>query len=218
MHHADGGGGEIIEDEIAVAHAVQAVLRNGWKIEQLGHALAVERICRRGECTGAQRHDIGGIKCVLKTIAVAQKHLNVGHHIMRERDRLRALQVCVAGHDRVQVRLRKIEQRLNQLIEQGAGFHARFARVHARIEHALVVPAAAGMQALARFADPLGENGFDIHMNVFRLGGPLNFTRLRVGKNPLEPLDDLRCVLLRDDVLLAEHGGMGNGTQNILFI
>ena len=58
----------------------------------------------------------------------------------------------------------------------------------------------------------------DIHMNVFRLGGPLNFTRLRVGKNPLEPLDDLRCVLLRDDVLLAEHGGMGNGAQNILFI
>ena len=66
------------------------------------------------------------------------------------------------------------------------------------------------MQTFARLTDPLGENGFNIHMNVFRLGGPLNLARLRVSKNPLESLDDLRRVLLRNDVLLAEHGGMGD--------
>ena len=210
VHHANRSGRKIIEDEIAVAHAVQTVLRDGGEIEQFRDALAVKRIRRRGERTGAERHDVCGIKCVLKPLAVAQEHLNICHHIVRERDRLRSLQMRIAGHNRIQVGLCKIQQCFNQLVEQGAGFFACFTRVHARIKHALVIAAASGMQTLARLANPFGENGFNIHMNVFRLGGPLNLARLRVSKNAFKSLDDFRRVLLRNDVLLAEHGGMGD--------
>ena len=74
------------------------------------------------------------------------------------------------------------------------------------------------MNPLACVSDPLDQQGFYIHMDVFRFGRPLNLSLAGIRQNTLQAFDDFLCVLRRDDVFLAQHGRVGDGTQNILFI
>ena len=44
----------------------------------------------------------------------------------------------------------------------------------------LIVAAAASMQFLSGFTDALGEDGFNIHMDIFHINGKLNFSGLNI--------------------------------------
>ena len=55
-------------------------------------------------------------------------------------------------------------------------------------------------------------------MNVLGGSGPLDVPFPGVRQNALQAFHDLLCVFRRDDVFLSQHGGMGDGAQNILLI
>ena len=74
------------------------------------------------------------------------------------------------------------------------------------------------MQPLAGLADPLDQDRFHIHMDIFGFGGPLDLSFPRVGQNAFQAFHDFFRVLGRDDVFFTQHGGVGDGTQNILFV
>ena len=74
------------------------------------------------------------------------------------------------------------------------------------------------MQALARIADALGEQGLDVHVDILVVHGELHVARLDVRQNGLQAVDDLLHLVLLDDALLAQHLGVGNGAGDVLLI
>ena len=118
--------------------------------------------------------------------AVAQKHLRVGHQVVRQRHRLRPLQVRVARHDGVQMLFRHIAQRL---------YHRRAARargldfvgqVQPQIQRHLVVAAARRVQLFARLADAAGQ--LRLHKGVNVLARHVDFERavVQIRENALQ--------------------------------
>ncbi len=85
--------------------------------------------------------------------------------------------------------------------------------IQAEVHRHLVVPAAGGVQPLARVPDALGEHGLDIHVDVLVLQGELHLSGLNVGQDGLEAVDDLLGLVLLDDPLLAQHGRVGDGAR-----
>ena len=74
------------------------------------------------------------------------------------------------------------------------------------------------MQPLAGVANALGEDGLDIHMNIFVVHGEFYFTSLNVRQDGLQAADDLIRFCLLDDALLAQHGGVGDGAGDVLLV
>lgn len=66
------------------------------------------------------------------------------------------------------------------------------------------------MQALARFANALGQQRLHVHVDVLRVHHPVDFARLDVRQNTAQAFDNLFRVFLRDNALLAQHGRVGN--------
>src|SRR5919106_1269577 len=48
MHHQRGRGGAAFDDEVAIADGIQAILRDGGKIQETGHILAIDGVRRGG--------------------------------------------------------------------------------------------------------------------------------------------------------------------------
>ena len=83
---------------------------------------------------------------------------------MGQGDGLGLLQMGVSGHDGMQVPLRDVQNRLQQLPQHHFRFAAGGLGVHPGVQGHLVIPAAAGMQALARVPDALNQQGFHVGM------------------------------------------------------
>ena len=100
------GGGKF-DGEIAVADGVHGILRElrfaarVHEAEQFGDEHTVERQSGTGNRTAAERADVRARAAVPEALAVAFEHLDVGEQMMREINRLRALQMRVAGNEDV---------------------------------------------------------------------------------------------------------------------
>ena len=151
-----------------------------------------------------------------EAVEVAPEHLEIRHHVVRQGDGLRLLQVGIAGHDGVQVVLRNVQQDAEQLAEHLLRLLTGKFGVHAAIQRHLIVAAAPGVQAFARFADALGQQGLHVHVDVLRVHHPVDFARLDVRQNPAQAFDNLVRVRLRDNALFAQHRRVGNRAGNIL--
>ena len=156
MRHEDGKIREQFQHEIAISDGVEAVFRHAVHAELFGHELPVERVARAGQRAGAQGRGQRARAALGKAFAVAQKHLRIGHEVVRQRHRLRPLQMRIARHDGIQMLFRHIAQGLD---EKSALFARSFdlvAEVEAQIQRHLIVAAAGGVQFLARLADAPG--------------------------------------------------------------
>ena len=109
MHGEQRGGGAKFDGEIAVAHGVHGILRDAavclWRPQSRaawrrirGRAAAWNRQSRR--CRAGRRSRAEAIR---QPLAIALEHLDVGEQMMREINRLRALQMRVAGNDHVAI-------------------------------------------------------------------------------------------------------------------
>ena len=100
------GLGEL-QRKVAVAGGVHAVRRGCVEEEFAGGEGAVE--CERcaGDRTGAERAQVHAPACIGKAAAIAKDHLDIGEKPVRDKHRFGALQVRVAGHDRVAAGLGK---------------------------------------------------------------------------------------------------------------
>ena len=135
-----------------------------------------------------------------------------------EGDGLGPLKVGVAGHHRIQIVLGLGHQYLlqsGQLLQQLGDL---LLGIQLGVQCHLVVPAAGGVQALARVADALGQDGLDIHVDIFVVGRELHLPGLNVRQNAGQSGNDGLGILLGDDALLAQHGRMGHGAGDILLI
>ena len=121
MHAGDGGGGQVLEDVVAIAHRVEAVRRDGGEAEIAGERLAVDREGRAGERGGAERQHVGAGGAGGEPLAVALEHEHVGEQMVGEHDGLRALHVRVAGHRRVAMPLGARDQRRLHRAQPRAG-------------------------------------------------------------------------------------------------
>ena len=98
-------------NEIAIADRIETVLTHARKPELARNQLAVEDDCRSSQCAGTERQNIGSRLAITKTFRVALECFDLRQQIMCEKDRLCALQMCVAGHDHIDMLLGEIEQR-----------------------------------------------------------------------------------------------------------
>ncbi len=86
---------------------------------------------------------------------------------MRQRNRLRPLQMGIAGKYGFRMLRRKVVQLCNQVFHKLFDCRNFLFGVHPRIQRDLVVAAAAGMQAFAHIANTGNQYCFDVHVDIF---------------------------------------------------
>ena len=166
VHRAGRGGGEVVEDEVAVGGAVDRVGADVLEAEVVGDRAAVDLPVDAGQGARAERHHRGAVEGELEAQDVAGEHPEVGEQVVAEVDRLGALQVGVAGHRPVAVALGQLEQaphrRPGQLDRpQRVRLHD-----HRHVGRDLVVARAAGVELAGQRADLLAEQPLDRHVDV----------------------------------------------------
>ena len=215
MDHENRGRCEKLHDVVAVADGVEAVRVDALEVELLLHELAVDREGRAGESTGAERHDVRALVDALEAGEVAREHAEVGEQMMREQDRLCALQMRVARHDDVAVLFSSLHQGLLEL-DQEVGNGSDFpANIEVRIEGYLIVAAPPRMKAFSRFANGIGKSLFNIHMNIFEFDRKIKIPVLDLLENNLQAFYDGVLIRFRNDAFLGQHRRMGDAAANI---
>ena len=209
VHRAGRGGGQVVEDEVAVGGAVDRVVADVGEAEVGGDRLAVDLPVDAGEGAGAERHHAGAVERELEAEDVAGEHPEVGEQVVAEVDRLRALQVRVAGHRPVAVGL--------CLLQQAA--HRRAAELdrpqrvglddHRHVGGDLVVARAAGVELAGQGADLLAEQPLDRHVDV--LVGLLEGEAVLAhpGPDPLQAGFHPRQLIVVEHADRAQAAGVG---------
>ena len=184
--------------------------------ERVGHGLPIQGIGGGGQGTAAQRRDIQAAQSVGQAVKIPQKHFRISQEMMPEGDGLGPLEVGVARHDGGGMRLRFAAEHPDELPELILQAGHRVSKGQAEIQRHLVIPAAAGVQPLARIPDPGSQLPF--HKGVDILGVRIDFERSRgeVGRDGGKALPNLLSILCREDALLLEHGGVGHAPGDIL--
>ena len=88
---------QVVEGEVAVGDRVDGVAQLGFR--------RVDAEGRAGHRTGAERALRSGLVCGREPRPVALEHLDPGEQVMPQGDRLPALEMRVAGHQRVRLGL-----------------------------------------------------------------------------------------------------------------
>ena len=111
-----------------------------------------------------------------------------------------------------------VEQNLNEVQNHGLDLADFPAQVQPQIHGHLIIPAAAGVQALAGIADALGQKGFNIHMDILRIHGKFHLAAFDVSQQVLQALMDGGHIVFGNDAGIAQHLGMGQRALNIFLI
>ena len=133
-------------------------------------------------------------------------------------NRLRPLQMRIAGHDGLGMRLRLFAQdllHLQKLFDHAGNF---LAQIQPEIERDLIVPASCRMQALAGVADFRGQQRLDVHVDILVVGGKRNLARLDLRQKLRQPLLDFLVVLRRENAAVAEHLRVRHGAGDVLLV
>ncbi len=166
MSGRDGPGGEELQREIAVRDTVDGVGRRPVELERGGGLIAIDGKGGSGQRRGAQGAFVETLAAIRQAPAVAPDHLDIGQHVVPEGHRLGRLQVGVARHDRIGVRLGLVDQRGLQVRHSRVELVDGVAHPEAEVGRDLIVARAGGVQTAGRLARDLLEARFDIHMNV----------------------------------------------------
>ncbi len=119
--------------------------------------MAVDRETGPRKCRRAERAFVEARARINEPAAIARDHLDVSEKMMAERDRLGALQMSEARHDRAGMRQGLRHERFLEAGENLVGRVDRVAHPEAEIRRDLVVAGTRGVEAAGRGADQLGE-------------------------------------------------------------
>ena len=216
MHHNDRAGIEILDDIVAVGNRVHAVAGGTVEIKQLGRVGAVERIRRPRESSGAERTEIHAGANVRQTLIVAFEHLHICAEMVCQRDRLCFLQMREARHNRIDVFLHQIMDRVEKAEEKCFCLIDLVANIELHIESDLVISGATGVKLLACCTDALGERRFDETVDVLGLLVKRKRSGLELRKDPLQLLTDGIAFLFRENSLTTEHRRMRDASADVL--
>ena len=137
-----------------------------------------------------KRQDVDAPAAVGEPLAVPIEHGHVREKVMGEEHRLGPLQVRVAGHGRLAVLLRLLEQSRLHRGERGVELAEHLADVQALVEGDLIVAGAPGVQLAAHRAGQLDQPALDIHVDVFELRAEREAPALELGPHGVESLLD----------------------------
>ena len=169
VHHQDRESREKLQQIISVGDAVHGIPCRAVKIELVSHIGTVQRIGRTSERTGSQRALVHARAAVTYPQIISAEHLKVGVQVMGQRRGLCLLQVCKPGHKGLFVLFHQIQNDAEQVQDLSADPVRRLSGIQPHIQGNLVVAAPAGVQALARVADPVDEIRLDKAVNVLIL-------------------------------------------------
>ncbi len=218
VHHQNARRGGELDREVAIRDGVQRVLRRAVEAEQLGRVVAVDRVGRAGERCGAQRHDVEAARAVGEATVVAPEHLQPGHQVVPERDRLGGLEMREARHDRVGLALGEVEERQLEAAQLRADRGQLVAQPQPHVGRDLIVAGAPGVKLLAGDADIGGERRLDVHVDVLEPDLPREVAPLDALANSGQPCDDEVAVGLAEDSLAGEHAGVGDRALDVVAV
>ena len=153
---------------------------------------------------------------LLEALAIAPEHLDIRQQVMRERHRLRALQMRVAGHDRRDVPPRDPNQRGAQLRNQRNHAGQLVAQVKPHVECDLIVARSPGVQLAPRLANQRNQPPLDREMDIFVGDIELEASALDFIFDPLEPRGDRAHLARLEQSDLREHLRMRDRAANVV--
>ena len=216
MDHREGGRGEEFDDEIAVADGVERVRRHTVEAEVDCRRLAVERVPGAGERARSEWRDIRASPAVRESPAIALEHLDVGEEVMREEHGLCRLDVGRTGQNSVVLALGEVDERTLEAEDGDIDLVGRPAQPETQICRDLVVAGASRVELAGHRPHAFGERGLEVEVHVLELGVPLERSRLDVGAERLEPLDQDRRFVSRDQSRPAEAADVRDRAREIV--
>src|SRR2546426_8909393 len=134
-----------------------------------------------------------------------------------KRDRLRALKMSVARHDRIDLVFGPVDKRPRKLED---GMVERIEAVHSKeteVESDLVIATARGVQFSCDFAGDLVESVLHGGMDVLDIvGGHRKRTPLDLSENALEAVHDRPRLPLFQHALAAKHSRVRDAPANVV--
>jgi len=214
MHAGQRAGRGKLDEHVAVGHGVHGVLRDARvalridEAERLGRELAVDGERGAGDGPGAKRAPVGVVGDVGEAAAVAVEHLHPGKKVVREKHRLCALEVRVAGDEHVAFALGQGQQGALGFEDLFGDRRAGVFEKEPHIRRHLVVSGAGGVE-LGRGGHALRERLLDVHVHVFELRVPSELAFAHLVQDRVEAGMDGVALLGRDEADVREHGRVG---------
>ena len=128
---------------------------------------------------------------------------------MREVDRLRALQVRVAGHGPVLVALGELHEHALEVLQPLERAERVRAREHGHVRGHLVVARAGGVELAADRPDDLRQAPLDRHVDVLVVVAERERAAVQLRRHAIEAAEQRVAVGAGDDPGGGEHGGVG---------
>ena len=194
MHGRDRRGGQELDRRVAVRDRVHAVGRDAREAELARDEAPIEGEACARQRAGAERQLVGARAAVAEARPVARQHLVIGEQVVREEDRLRALEVRVAGEERVAMAAGERGERALHSGQGGVDGVALGAQPEAQVERHLIVPAPAGVELPADGADELGEPPLDRHVDVLVGGQEAEAAGVELAAHAREPALEARAL------------------------
>ncbi len=135
---------------------------------------------------------------------------------MRERDRLRALEMRVSGEDGPLVLARAADERALEAGQGGGGAVARADDEEPLVERDLIVPAATGVQVARVLPDELPEAPLHVRVDVLQRGIEADLPARELVPDLIEGRDDAAGHRLRDDPLRRQHRDVRLAAPDVL--
>ena len=87
--------------------------------------------------------------------------------------------------------------------------------IEAEVQRHLIVAASGRVELLAHVTQAACQHLFDEHVDILGPGIDGEHPALQILQDPLEPVDELRGLVLGDDALGPQHGDVGHGAGGV---
>ena len=216
MHRANGRRVEVIQDEVTVGDRVDRVRRHAVESERLGDHPAVGVEVHAGQRARPQREVRGLIRREAKARAIAIEHPHVRQQVVREVDRLRALQVRVARQRPVGVAIGRVDQHGHQRLDLRDGAERRRAREQRHIGRHLVVARPRRVELAADGPGDLRQPPFDGHVDVLVVWRERERPVRKLALDSVEARQERVAIVVGDDPARREHRRVGARLRDVL--
>ena len=216
MRRAGRRGGEEVEHEVAVGDGVDRVRHHAREPELGGHQAPVGREVHARQRARAQRQLGGRPQHGLEARRVAPEHPEVRQQVMTQIDGLRALEVRVARHRPVQVRLGHAHDHGLQVLQRLDRPQRVRAGEHRHVGRDLIVARAGRVQLAADGPHDLGEPPLDRHVDVLVGVQEGELAGVELGGDAIEAAEQLVAVGVGDDAGGREHRRVSAGLRDVV--
>ena len=204
--------------KVPVRHRVHAVPGHPGKAQLLRHKFPVQHNGGPRQRSGAQRHHIEPLHRIQHPAGIAVQHFHIRQEVMGKHHRLPALQVRVARHHHMLPAQRHFRQGALQAADQVHHHPALRPAIHPDIQSHLIIAAPPRVQFRPGRPDLRRQGLLDVHVHILQGHLPLEFPRLDLPLDLLQPPVDRLHLRPGDDLRPRQGLGLRHRPQDIVFI